>query len=109
MAELEQNPATSPPARGRSSAAEEANNSHSKPSFSARRKWTIGMNVGAIVLVVLAVVVMVNYLSQDYFKRFHLSALSKHELSPLTLKFLKSFTNEVKVTLYYDQNDQLYE
>jgi hypothetical protein len=67
------------------------------------------MNVGMIVLVVLAVVVMVNYLSQDYFKRFHLSALSKHELSPLTLKLLKSLTNEVKVTLYYDQNDQLYE
>ena len=80
-----------------------------KPSFSPHRKWTIGLHVALIVLVVLAVVVMVNYLSQDYFKRFHLSNLSKHELSPLTLKLLKSVTNQVKVTLYYDQSDQLYE
>jgi len=45
--------------------------SHSKPSFSPWRKWSIGFNVVLIVLVVLSVVVMVNYLSRDYFTRFH--------------------------------------
>src|SRR2546426_8801785 len=33
---------------------------------------------------------------------------TKHELSPLTLKLLKSITNEVKVTIYYDKNEPLY-
>ena len=53
-------------------------------------------------LVVLAVVVMVNYLSRDYFLRFHLSTRTRIELSPRTVGLLKSLTNQVKVTLYYD-------
>lgn len=80
-----------------------------KPTFSPFRKWTIGLNVGLVVLVVLSIVVMVNYLSQDYFTRFHLSALTRHELSPLTVKLLKSMTNQVKVTIYYDKDEPLYE
>src|ERR1043166_3887092 len=84
------------------------NDSKTKPSFSPHRRWTIGLNVGLIVLVVSSVVVMINYLSQDYFKRFYLSALTKHELSSLTLNLLKSITNHVKVTIYYDKSEPLY-
>lgn len=82
--------------------------SHSKPSFSPWRKWSIGLNVILIILVVFSVVVMVNYLSRDYFTRFHWSTTSKHELSPLTVKLLRSLTNQVKVTLYYDQTEPSY-
>ncbi len=82
--------------------------SHSKPSFSRWRKWSIGLNVVMIILVVLSVVVMVNYLSRDYFTRFHWSTTSEHELSPLTLKILHSLTNKVKITLYYDRNEPFY-
>jgi|ERR1051326_158823 hypothetical protein len=82
--------------------------SHPKPSFSPWRKWSIGLNVVLIVLVVLSVVVMANYLSRDYFTRFHWSSISKHDLSPLTLKLLRSLTNQVKVTLYYDQTEPSY-
>jgi ABC-type uncharacterized transport system involved in gliding motility auxiliary subunit len=82
--------------------------SHPKPSFSAWRKWSIGLNVVLIILVVFSVVVMVNYLSRDYFTRFHLSTTSKHELSPRTLTLLHSLTNKVKVTIYYDQNEPFY-
>src|SRR2546422_498294 len=85
-----------------------ATDSQRKPSFSPHRKWTIGLNVVLIVLVVLSVVVMINYLSRDYFKRFYLSALTKHELSSLSLKLLKSITNDVKVIIYYDKNEPLY-
>jgi len=76
-----------------------------KPSFSPWRKWSIGLNVLLIILVVFSVVVMVNYLSRDYFTRFHWSTTSKHTLSPLTLNLLHSLTNKVRVVIYYDKND----
>src|SRR5437588_1046570 len=80
----------------------------SKPSFSPWRKWSIGFNVAVIILVVLAVVVMVNYLSRDYSKRFSLSSRVRHELSPQSVTFLRSMTNRVKVILYYDRNEPFY-
>lgn len=82
--------------------------SQPKPSFSPWRKWSIGLNVVAIVLVVLSVVAMVNYLSRDYFARFHWSTTSKHDLSPRTLTLLHSLTNKVKITVYYDQSEPFY-
>jgi len=76
-----------------------------RPSFSPYLRWGIGLHVVLLVLVVLSVVVMVNYLSQDYFLRFHLSTRTKIELSPRTVSLLNSITNQVKVTLYYDTQD----
>ncbi len=78
---------------------------HPKASFSALQRWRIGLHVICLVLVVLSVVVMVNYLSRDYFLRFHASTRTKIELSPRTLGLLRSLTNRVKVTLYYDTDD----
>src|SRR5215471_5186943 len=78
------------------------------PSFSPYRKWGIGLNVALVLLAVLAVVVMVNYLSQDYFVRFHWGERNRHPLSPLTVKYLQSLTNQVKVTLYYDKENTFY-
>jgi hypothetical protein len=85
-----------------------ATDSHSRPSFSPYRKWGIGLHVVLLVLVVLSVVVMVNYLSRDYFVRYHLSTHTKIELFPRTVSLLRSLTNQVKVTLYYDTDDELY-
>jgi hypothetical protein len=84
--------------------------SNSVPSFSPYRKWAIGLHVCILISVVFAVVVMVNYLSRDYFLRFHVSEHSKIQLSPRTLSLLRSLTNQVKVTLYYDTDadDSLY-
>jgi hypothetical protein len=79
-----------------------------KPSFSPFRKWIIGLNVGLIIALVLAVVVMVNYLSRDYFMRVHVSTQGKVKLFPRTTKFLETLTNSVKVTLYYDKDDPFY-
>jgi hypothetical protein len=83
--------------------------SHSRPSFSPYLKWGIGLHVVVLILVVLSVVVMVNYLSRDYFLRFHLSTRTRIELFPRTVGLLRSLTNQVKVTLYYDTNDELYQ
>src|SRR3954447_13117514 len=81
---------------------------YSKPSFSPWRKWSIALNVFIIVIVMFAVVGMVNYLSRDYFVRLHWSTAGKIELSPRTLGVLKNMTNQVKITLYYDKEDPLY-
>jgi hypothetical protein len=82
-----------------------ATDPHPSPSFSPYRKWAIGLHVLLLISVVLSVLVMVNYLSRDYFLRFHLSTHSKIELSPRTVGLLRSLTNQVKVTLYYDTDE----
>ena len=78
---------------------------HSRPSFSPYRKWGIGLYVLLLTSVVLSVVVMANYISRDFFLRFHMSTRTKIELSPRTVGLLRSLTNQVKVTLYYDAED----
>ncbi len=80
----------------------------SPPSFSPGRKWSIGLNVVLLTFFVFAVVVMANYLSRDYFYRFHLDTRAKLKLSPYTLGLLKSITNKVSVVLYYDQDNSIY-
>jgi hypothetical protein len=77
-------------------------------SFSPRRKWSIGFDVFARTLVVLAVVIMVNYLGGQYFQRFFLSSQTQIALSSRTVTVLQSVTNQVKVILYYDKEDPLY-
>ncbi|HVV01508.1 MAG TPA: Gldg family protein, partial [Verrucomicrobiae bacterium] len=79
-----------------------------KPSFSRFKRWGIALNVSVIILLVLSVVVMANYLSRDYFSRFYWSSHTRAQLSPLTTNFLKSMTNRVKITLYYDRNDPFF-
>jgi ABC-type uncharacterized transport system involved in gliding motility auxiliary subunit len=85
-----------------------ATDPHSKPSFSPWRKWGIVVNLSVLIALVLAVVVMVNYLSREYFFRFHFNTRTRIELAPGTLSLLKSLTNQITVTLYYDREDALY-
>jgi hypothetical protein len=82
--------------------------SHPETTFSPYRRWGIGLNVSLVILTVFAVVVMVNYLSHDYFARYYLSSRGRIPLSPLTTKFLESLTNQVKITIYYDKSDSYY-
>ncbi len=80
----------------------------SQSSFTPRRKWGIGLNLAVRTLVVLAVVVMVNHLASVFFHRQYLSAATKVELSSRTRSVLAAVTNDVKVTIYYDRNDEFY-
>jgi hypothetical protein len=80
----------------------------SQPSFSPSRKWRIGFQVFFVTLLIFAVVVMVNYLSREYFFRFHVSSRTKLELAPRTVGLLKSLTNRIQVIVYYDKKDPLY-
>ena len=80
----------------------------SQPSFSPGRRWKIGFDVVVRTALVLAVVVMVNYLGARFFGRFYLSSQTRVQLAPQTLDLLKSLTNHVDVTLYYDKQDDFY-
>jgi len=76
------------------------------PSFSPRHRWKIAFDVVVRTALVLAVVVMVNYLGAEFSRRFYLSSQTRVELSPRTVSVLQSLTNRVAVTLYYDTRDE---
>jgi len=85
-----------------------AEQSHTRPSFTPLRRWRIGFDLALRTVLVVAVVVMVNYLSSRIFKRFYLSSQTSIQLSTRTLHVLQSITNQVTVTLYYDKTDEFY-
>lgn len=79
------------------------------PSFSPGRKWGIGFSVLVGLAATLAIVVMLNYISRNFFfRRMFLSSQTRIELSAQTLSLLKSVTNNVKVTLYYDKEEPMF-
>ena len=81
----------------------------SRPSFSAASRWQIGLDVALRTALVLAVVVMVNYLGSRFYHRFFLSAQTSVKLSSRTVTALHSVTNAVKVTLFFDTaNEEFY-
>ncbi len=80
----------------------------SRPSFSTGRRLNIAFDVVLRTLVVLAVVVMANYLAGKFFFRHGLSAKTGVELFPRTLNLLRSVTNQINVIVYYDKDDPLY-
>jgi hypothetical protein len=79
-----------------------------RPSFSRGRKWKIGFQVVLSVLSVLAIGVMLNYLSHRHDHRFYLSASSRHKLTPLTLQVLSGLTNRVKIIVFFDRREPLF-
>jgi hypothetical protein len=85
-----------------------ARDPNSKPSFYAARKWGMALHVVFLCLVVLSVVVMVNYLSRDFYLRSHWSSRTKWVLSPRTVQFVAALTNRVHVTVYFRKEDQIY-
>jgi ABC-2 type transport system permease protein len=85
-----------------------ATDPQSKPSFTPRRKWGIGLNLAVRTLAVLTCVVLVNQLASVFFYRQYLSQATKVELSPRTRSVLATVTNDVKVTIYYDREDEFY-
>ena len=77
-------------------------------SFSPARRWKIGFNVFLQTLLVVAVIVMANYIGSLFSQQFFLSSQTRVKLSPSTVSMLQSFTNRVDVTAYYDKEDRMY-
>ncbi|PYI88750.1 MAG: hypothetical protein DME26_02945 [Verrucomicrobia bacterium] len=82
-----------------------------RPSFSRGRKFVVGLNVGIGLAAAFALVVMVNYLAARYFIRAHWASSAQAKLSPRTIRVLQSLTNNVKVIVYFNKEDDpdLYE
>jgi hypothetical protein len=78
------------------------------PSFSPARRWKIGLDTILRGLLVLAVVAMANYLGLIFSRQFYLSPQTRVQLSPRTTGLLKTLTNQVDVTVYYDKSDRIY-
>ncbi len=76
-----------------------------KTSYSPARRWRIGFDVVLRTVLVLAVMVMLNYLGAKCHHRFYLSAQTEVALSSRTLAVLHSLTNQVTATMYYDTHD----
>lgn len=79
------------------------------PSFTRGRKWGIGFSKLVGLLAVVAIIGMVNYISHNFF--FHravLSSQTRMQLSPRTIGLLKTVTNQIHITLYYDREDELF-
>jgi len=79
-----------------------------QPSFSPGRRWKIGFDVAVRTALMATVVVMINYLGGVFPERFYLSSQTRIKISPRTVDVLRSVTNRVAVTLYYDTQDDLY-
>jgi hypothetical protein len=85
-----------------------AEDPNTKPSFSASQRWMIFVSVITSIVAAVALVVMVNYLGARYHYRFILSNQAGAQLSPQTLAMLKTITNKVNVTIYFDRQNNLY-
>jgi hypothetical protein len=79
------------------------------PSFSKARKWSLGLNVLVSSAAVFSLLLMVNYLAARHYTRWSWSAGAQAQLSPLSLRVLTAVTNPVKITLYFDKEDPLFE
>lgn len=77
-------------------------------SFSPGRRWKVGFNVFLQTLLVLAVIVMANYIGSLFSQQYFLSSQTRVKLSPHTVSMLQSLTNHVDVTVYYDKNNNMY-
>ena len=79
-----------------------------QPSFTPRRRWVVGLDIAVRTLLVLAVVVMANYLAGKYFHREYLTSQTRTDLSPRTMNLVRSLTNDLKVIVYYNREDDLF-
>jgi hypothetical protein len=81
----------------------------SKPSFSRARKWSISLNVVLSILALLAVMLMLNYLAARHYWRLPLSFNAQTELSPMTHRVLSGVTNPVKVIVFFEKQEPLFD
>lgn len=79
------------------------------PSFVPGRKWRVGFSVLLSVIAAIAVVGMLNYLAVTRkVWRFDLTRGQSIQLSPLTLGTLSALTNDVHVSVLFNQGAALY-
>ena len=76
----------------------------SKPPSIGR--WRIGANVVLQTILIAVIVLMINYVGFNRYKRWDLSRYNKYALSELSKKFLKSLKKEVKIYVFFAPTSQ---
>jgi hypothetical protein len=80
-----------------------------RPSFESGRRLRTGFSVAVAVASLVAIVAMVNFLAVTRkVWRYDVTANDVQALSPLTLATLAAMTNDVKVTVLFNPEDDLY-
>jgi hypothetical protein len=79
-------------------------NPPSKPA--GIRRWRIGANVVLQTIIVAVIVLMINYVGFNRYKRWDLSGYNKYALSELTKRFLKSLKKEVNIYVFFSPTSQ---
>ncbi len=77
-------------------------------SFSPWRRLGIGFNVALSAVLLLAVVLMVNYLAARHFRRLEWVGHARFSLSPQTKRVLEALTNQVRVSVLFDREAPLF-
>jgi len=67
---------------------------------------TLNLAIASIAL--LGVLVMVNYLAQGHFRRIPVANATRFKLSDRTRSVLRALTNDVRVTIFYNQQEDVY-
>jgi ABC-type uncharacterized transport system involved in gliding motility auxiliary subunit len=75
------------------------------PSFSTARRWKIVFDTILRTVLVLAVIVMANYIGYIFSRQFYLSSQMRIHLAPRTVSVLQTLTNQVDVTVYCSKQD----
>lgn len=70
------------------------------------KRLRIGAHVVLQTIIVTVIVLMINYLGFNRYKRWDLSRYNKYALSELTKKYLKSLKKEVKVYVFFAPTSQ---
>jgi len=81
----------------------------SPASFSRLQRWSLSLNLALSTLAILALVLMVNYLAARHFRRFAVADRAQTKFAPITARVIDSVTNQVKVIIYFDKRDPLYD
>jgi hypothetical protein len=79
-------------------------NPPSKPA--GIQRWRIGANVVLQTIIVAVIVLMINYVGFNRYKRWDLSGYNKYALSELTKRFLKSLKKEVNIYVFFSPTSQ---
>jgi hypothetical protein len=79
-------------------------NSPSKPP--GIQRWRIGANVVLQTIIVAVIVLMINYVGFNRYKRWDLSGYNKYALSELTKRFLKLLKKDVNIYVFFSPTSQ---
>lgn len=77
-------------------------------TFSPERRLRIQWHVVGSLLALVAIVAMVNYLGARHYHRYQWAADERYALTPETRRVLEAVTNEVRVTVLFDRNHELF-